>query len=59
MEKFLILFAICTPQKYLSSETNDVAGELCTCGIGVRQGENVSCLLFALFIYLFIFIMPP
>ena len=29
---------------------NDVNGELFTCGIGVRQGENVSPLLFALYI---------
>ena len=29
---------------------NDVNGELFTCGIGVRQGENLSPLLFALYI---------
>ena len=29
---------------------NDVNGELFSCGIGVRQGENLSPLLFALYI---------
>ena len=40
--------------------SNDANGELFTCGIGVRQGANVSPLLFALYInYLNEFIEKP
>ena len=47
-----ILDVICN--MYASAKSfvrnNDVNGELFTCGIGVRHGENVSPLLFALYI---------